>query len=185
MGGSGRLRDHERVFEIDTSAHGIPFDQGMPSVSAAAMGRECEASLVCQPEQQLLRNVRIAEVGIAHVGISHVGTTETFQVDFDPDVIGLAELLDVFWASHPSTSRRGVLTGAGSGGAAVDEIRFERSGTGTHIDYVADIRLGGLLRLVQPFLGGSFRKIAKDALAGMEKTLSEMAARETAGSRQG
>lgn len=73
---------------------------------------------------------------------------------------------------------RVVLTGSGSGVSAVDEIRFERSGTGTHIDYTADIRLGGLLRLVQPLLGGSFRKIAKDALAGMEKTLSEMAARE-------
>ncbi len=78
---------------------------------------------------------------------------------------------------------RVVLTGSGSGVSAVDEIRFERSGTGTHIDYTADIRLGGLLRLVQPFLGGSFRKIAKDALAGMEKTLSEMAARETVGSQ--
>ncbi len=76
---------------------------------------------------------------------------------------------------------RVVLTGSGSGVSAVDEIRFERSGTGTHIDYTADIRLGGLLRLVQPLLGGSFRKIAKDALAGMEKTLGEMAARETAG----
>ena len=80
--------------------------------------------------------------------------------------------------------RRVVLTGSGSGVSAVDEIRFERSGTGTRIDYTADIRLGGLLRLVQPFLGGSFRKIAKDALAGMERTLSEMAARETSGSRQ-
>jgi carbon monoxide dehydrogenase subunit G len=76
---------------------------------------------------------------------------------------------------------RVVLTGSGSGVSAVDEIRFERSGTGTHIDYTADIRLGGLLRLVQPLLGGSFRKIAKDALAGMEKTLGEMAARETPG----
>jgi carbon monoxide dehydrogenase subunit G len=74
--------------------------------------------------------------------------------------------------------RRVVLTGSGSGVSAVDEIRFTPSGTGAHIDYTADIRLGGLLRLVQPFLGGSFRKIAKDALAGMEKTLSEMAARE-------
>ncbi len=73
--------------------------------------------------------------------------------------------------------RRVVLTGSGSGVSAVDEIRFARSGTGTHIDYTADIRLGGLLRLVQPFLGGSFRKIAKDALAGMEKTLAEIAAR--------
>ena len=76
--------------------------------------------------------------------------------------------------------RRVVLTGSGSGVSAVDEIRFERSGTGTHIDYTADIRLGGVLRLVQPFLGGSFRKIAKDALAGMERTLGEMAGRETA-----
>ena len=42
--------------------------------------------------------------------------------------------------------RRVVLTGSGSGVSAVDEIRFERSGTGTHIDYTADIRLGGLLR---------------------------------------
>jgi carbon monoxide dehydrogenase subunit G len=75
--------------------------------------------------------------------------------------------------------RRVVLTGSGSGVSAVDEIRFERSGTGTHIDYTADIRLGGVLRLVQPFLGGSFRKIAKDALAGMERTLAEMSDRET------
>jgi carbon monoxide dehydrogenase subunit G len=75
--------------------------------------------------------------------------------------------------------RRVVLTGSGSGVSAVDEILFERSGTGTHIDYTADIRLGGLLKLVQPFLGGSFRKIARDALAGMERTLAEMSTRET------
>ena len=80
--------------------------------------------------------------------------------------------------------RRVVLTGSGSGVSAVDEIRFERSGTGTHIDYTADIRLGGLLRLVQPFLGRSFRKIAKDALAGMQTTLSEMSASETAAARK-
>ena len=78
--------------------------------------------------------------------------------------------------------RRVVLTGSGSGVTAVDEIRFQRSGSGTHIDYTADIRLGCLLRLVQPFLGGPFRKIAKDALLGMEKRLSELAARETAAS---
>jgi carbon monoxide dehydrogenase subunit G len=76
--------------------------------------------------------------------------------------------------------RRIVLTGSGSGVSAVDEIRFERSGRGTRIGYTADIRLGGWLRLLQPFLGGSFRKIAKDALAGMQRTLSEMSARDTA-----
>jgi carbon monoxide dehydrogenase subunit G len=72
--------------------------------------------------------------------------------------------------------RRVVLVGEGSGISAVDEIRFEPAGTGTHIDYTADIRLGGILRLAQPFLGGAFRKIAQDALGGMQSTLDRMAA---------
>ena len=40
---------------------------------------------------------------------------------------------------------------------------------GRAIDYTADIRLGGWMRLVQPFLGGAFEKIAKDALGGMQR----------------
>jgi hypothetical protein len=42
-------------------------------------------------------------------------------------------------------SARVVLTGEGSGVSAVDEIRFapRTDGTGTAIDYTADIRLGG------------------------------------------
>lgn len=72
--------------------------------------------------------------------------------------------------------RRVVLAGAGSNVEAVDDIRFERSGDGTVIDYTADIRLGGLLRLAQPFLGGSFAKIARDAAGGMERTLALRAA---------
>lgn len=73
-------------------------------------------------------------------------------------------------------SRRVVLVGEGSGISAVDEIRFQPAGTGTHIDYTADIRLGGILRLLQPFLGGAFRKIAQDALGGMQRALDELAA---------
>ena len=68
-------------------------------------------------------------------------------------------------------SSRVVLVGEGSGVSAVDEIRFAPSGTGTVIDYTADIRLGGLLRLVQPFLGGQFARIGREALAGMQRTL--------------
>ena len=72
--------------------------------------------------------------------------------------------------------RRVVLTGEGSGVASVDEIRFEATATGTRIDYMADIRLGGVLRLVQPFLGGSFAKIARDAVGGMQQALDALAA---------
>jgi carbon monoxide dehydrogenase subunit G len=70
---------------------------------------------------------------------------------------------------------RVVLVGEGSGVSAVDEIRFEPSGTGTRIDYSADIRLGGVLRLVQPFLGRAFAKLGRDALAGMQRALDARA----------
>jgi carbon monoxide dehydrogenase subunit G len=72
--------------------------------------------------------------------------------------------------------KRVVLAGHGSGVTAVDAIEFEPSGDGTHIDYTADIKLGGLLGLVQPLLGGAFRKVAGDARRGMQRTLDEMAA---------
>ena len=72
--------------------------------------------------------------------------------------------------------RRVVLVGTGSNVDAVDDIRFERSGDRTRIDYTADIRLGGLLRVAQPFLGGSFAKIGRDAANGMERTLAARAA---------
>ena len=68
---------------------------------------------------------------------------------------------------------RVVLTGEGSNVSAVDDIRFEATPTGTTIDYTADIRLGGWMRLIEPFVGGTFEKIAKDALGGMQRALDE------------
>ena len=70
---------------------------------------------------------------------------------------------------------RVVLTGAGSGVAAVDDIRFETTPTGTRIDYSADIRLRGLLRLAAPFAGGTFERIARDARDGMQRALDRRA----------
>lgn len=75
---------------------------------------------------------------------------------------------------------RVVLTGEGSGVSAVDEIVFEETATGTAIDYTADIRLGGWMRLVQPFAGGAFEKIARDALGGMQQALDERASAQVA-----
>ena len=68
-------------------------------------------------------------------------------------------------ASRPGSSSR--VTGRAS--TSIDDIRFERAGDATAIDYAADIQLGGLLRLVQPFLGGRFEQIGKDAAAGMAR----------------
>lgn len=71
--------------------------------------------------------------------------------------------------------RRVVLHGTGSGVDAVDDIRFEATPDGTRIEYVADIRLQGALRLLAPFAGGAFRRIAENARDGMQRTLDELA----------
>ncbi|MGH2513519.1 MAG: SRPBCC family protein [Candidatus Limnocylindrales bacterium] len=67
--------------------------------------------------------------------------------------------------------RRVILTGSGSNISVVDEIRFEELADGTRIDYTADIHLGGWMRLVEPLAGGAFRKIARNALEGMQRYL--------------
>ena len=77
--------------------------------------------------------------------------------------------------------RRVVLVGSGSNVNALDEISFERAGNGTVVDYTADIRLGGLLRLAEPFLGGTFEKIGRDAAAGMSAALEDLAAQDDEG----
>jgi carbon monoxide dehydrogenase subunit G len=77
---------------------------------------------------------------------------------------------------------RVVLVGEGSGVSAVDDIRFEPRGTGTRVDYTADIRLTGLARLAGPFLGGAFEKIARDALEGMRLALDSRAGTANAAS---
>src|SRR5262245_60511824 len=65
--------------------------------------------------------------------------------------------------------RRVVLEGSGRGIRAVDEIRFTPSGSGTVVDYTADIRLVGLLRPVGPFAGGALRRLGEAARAGMQQ----------------
>ncbi len=72
--------------------------------------------------------------------------------------------------------RRVVLAGEGSGVSAVDDIRFEATPSGTRIDYTADIRLRGVKRIVAPFAGGAFAKIARQARDGMQRALDERAA---------
>jgi hypothetical protein len=71
--------------------------------------------------------------------------------------------------------RRVVLAGRGSGVVAVDDISFEATPNGTAITYIADIRLQGLLRLLAPFAGGAFRRIAANARDGMERALETRA----------
>lgn len=74
-----------------------------------------------------------------------------------------------------------VLRGEGSGVRARDEITFHDlesgtgRGTGTRIEYVAEIHLHGLMRLLEPLLGAVFAKIGRDARDGMKRALDDLA----------
>lgn len=72
--------------------------------------------------------------------------------------------------------RRVVLAGSGSGVEAEDEIVFEATTAGTQIDYTADIRLRGVMRLAAPFARGALARIARDARHGMQRALDRRAA---------
>lgn len=127
---------------------------------------------------------------IADFANSHAwdpGTLSSRRVDSGPVRVGARYLLDVRMGDRvaPMEYRireferptRVVLGGRGSNVNAVDEICFERMGDVTVIDYTADIRLGGLLRFAQPFMGATFARIGRDAAAGMHARLDVLAAR--------
>jgi carbon monoxide dehydrogenase subunit G len=100
-----------------------------------------------------------------------LGTRFRLGVRVGPRVAPMEYHISVF---EPPT--RVVLVGSGSGVSSVDDIRLGRLGTMTRLDYSADIRLAGILRLIEPFLGGTFANIGRNAAEGMQRTLDAQAA---------
>jgi carbon monoxide dehydrogenase subunit G len=114
------------------------------------------------------------------------GVASSVRVDLGPVRVGATYQLGVrvggrvspmtYTVTHLEPPNRVVLEGSGAGVKATDDIRFESNARGTTIDYTADISLVGIRRLLTPFAGGAFRKIAENARAGMQRTLDERAA---------
>jgi hypothetical protein len=73
--------------------------------------------------------------------------------------------------------RRVVLVGEGSGVWSSDEISFTAVPDGTRVDYVAEIKLRGILGLAQPLMGGALAKIGRGAAEGMRAALEAQAPR--------
>jgi uncharacterized membrane protein len=56
---------------------------------------------------------------------------------------------------------------------AVDTIRFRAiDESTTEVDYTAEFVLKGFMRLLEPFLGGTFDKLGRKAMDGMAATLN-------------
>jgi hypothetical protein len=69
-----------------------------------------------------------------------------------------------------------VLEGDGPRSHAIDVISFQPTARGTSIEYKADIRLKGVYRFAEPFLGKLFRRVGDGAREGMKSRLRELAA---------
>ena len=114
--------------------------------------------------------------GVAHArrldaGPLRVGSTYELGIRMGSRVVPMTYRITLL--ERPT---RVVLEGEGSNVSATDDIRFLRVPDGTTVDYTADIRLDGWLRLIRPFVGGRIAKIGRDAAAGMTRTLAARAA---------
>ena len=70
---------------------------------------------------------------------------------------------------------RVVLVGEGGGVWSQDVITFTSVPDGTRVDYVAEIKLGGLLGLAQPLLGPALARVGRGAVEGMRRELDRLA----------
>jgi hypothetical protein len=71
---------------------------------------------------------------------------------------------------------RVVLVGGNRLFATRDTIALSRSGEGVRIDYEARLGLWGLAPLGEPVLGLVFRRLARDAVGGLQRRLEQLAA---------
>jgi hypothetical protein len=106
-------------------------------------------------------------------GAPTIGSRYALEVKMGPRTMPME-----YRITELAAPERVVLVGEGSGVWSEDVIRFSQTPAGTRVDYEAEIRLAGLLRLVQPLLGRAFDGIAKGAVRGLKR---ELDARVTVG----
>ena len=100
-------------------------------------------------------------------GDGGVGTVYDVQAEFRGKTMPFTYTVTAF-----EQDQQIVLDGVGEKATSVDTIAFEATdGGGTRITYSADFKLKGVLRVAEPFLGGTFRRLARHALAGLEVKL--------------
>ena len=71
--------------------------------------------------------------------------------------------------------RRIALKGEGKAVHADDTMELTPTASGgTRVDYTADIRFKGLLKVAEPFLGKAFKKLGDEAEAGLREALAKL-----------
>ncbi len=117
----------------------------------------------------------------SHISEWDPGITASDRIDSGPLRVGSAFTLMVKFGSRQvpmvytitslEPDERVVLEGVGDKLRAVDDIRFRDAGTGTRIDYRADLEFQGVMRFVAPLMGGVLAKVGEKALDGLAARL--------------
>lgn len=111
------------------------------------------------------------------------GTVETRRVSGDGGVGTLYDNVSEFNGNKTQLQyevvelvpdRRIHLRGEGKSAHADDTMAIEPAGAGSSVTYTADIRLKGLLRLAEPFLYFSFKKLGDEAEEGLQRVLDRL-----------
>lgn len=71
--------------------------------------------------------------------------------------------------------RRIVVRGEGDKAVSDDTITFEPRDGGSRVTYASELRMKGIWRLAEPFLGSTFSKMGEEALAGLKEQLDRRA----------
>ncbi len=110
------------------------------------------------------------------------GITEASKVGDDPIGVGteFAVVSNFAGRSLPLTyvveewdaPHRAVLSVSTNRFDGRDTITFRAVDGGTEVDYVAEFRFKGVMRLAEPFLKGTFDKIGRKAMEGMEQAVA-------------
>ena len=116
------------------------------------------------------------------------GVTAVRKTTDGPPSVGTEYDLDLSYGGSPISMvyritewdppRRVVLEGDGDRTFAVDRISFLPSAQGTSVEYHADIRMKGIYRVAEPFLGKLFRKVGDGAVEGLDRRLRELSSEE-------
>ncbi len=110
------------------------------------------------------------------------GIVESRRLTPDPTTVGSRfEVIALFRGKRQrfeyvvtelDEGNRIALHGEGEKAMSDDVMTVTASGSGTRIAYEADIRLKGVFRFAEPFLGGMMKKMGDDALDGLRARLS-------------
>lgn len=82
------------------------------------------------------------------------------------------DLATTYRLTEYEPTHRVVFVGGTSNFTSTDDIRITPGDDGVTIDYNAEFVLAGVLRFAEPFLKGTFSKLADDAVAGLKRVLS-------------